>query len=501
MKLLKSHKYLPYFIIGSLLLLGILEAFWLGKLYEDEKRSLQFQVRQELRENVTRSQFTKMQNSNTRLIDSFFEQKGREEDHEKQISMHFKSKHKIEIKDEKGNILDPLDRASRHKPFEGFPPNIRIFLSKDSNENKKPTRKDSMVSVYAYQFQDFIGSLIKPEEIKANLDSTFDGLGLTFDVFRLEKDSLTPKKSDALLVTTHGGDRGLSRQKLTVAVYGFKPLIIKKLYLEIGFAALVFALISLSFWLIYRSLKNQEKLTQLKNDFISNVTHELKTPLTTVGVAIEALSNFDALKNPEQTREYLDISKNELSRLGLLVDNILRMSAFEQKEFELNFEQLDLADLIAQVLDSMRILFERHQANVTFDVPPDVDFMIRGDRTHLTSVVYNLVENALKYGGKNIVAEIATPPSLAVTQAQYNAKSEVIFSIKDDGVGIAEEYQDKVFEKFFRVPTGNVHNTKGYGLGLSYVASVVAKHGGKIELQSAENKGSRFTIRFPKYNT
>ncbi len=604
---------LPYIIAGSLVLLGLLETFWLNKLYDDEKKSLQSRIKQELRENILRTQFVKMQNSNTHLIDSFFEQKTRDEAQENTF-MSFGKKGKMNaytidafIKERQEIYFEKLDTLSQLKlgseednqridsflntmkvyytnlnkninvkpqterdsnkrmdnfiqnqryaytglwhlyqlpfspqlrrnsmdsffkevknfqsyefvdfwglvanhfmpkttkkyfqksgiSFNSEPSGVSFFISTDTNKGKKLSKKDSLVSIYSYQFQDFITTLIEPENVKKYLDTTFsntDAAQLSFTVFRLKTDSMIPKNSDALLVTSGGGERGFSKQKIAVAAYGYKSLIIKKLYLEIGFAVLVFALISFSFWLIYKSLKNQEKLTQLKNDFISNVTHELKTPITTVGVAIEALSNFDALKNPEQTREYLDISKNELSRLGLLVENILRVTAFDQKEFELKLEALDMADVMAQVLDSMKLLFEKYQTKVTFNAPSDVDFTLKGDRTHLTSVVYNLVENALKYGGKNIVVEMTTPP-------QYSAEKQVIFSVKDDGVGISKEYQEKVFEKFFRVPTGNVHNTKGYGLGLSYVAGVVAKHNGHITLMSEEGIGSQFIVYLPK---
>jgi signal transduction histidine kinase len=598
---------LPYVIAGSLVLLGLLETFWLNKLYDDEKKSLQSRIKQELRENILRIQFVKMQNSNTRLIDSFFEQKtqdeklqnifmpfgnrgisknsnpdafiresqatyfdklaelsqlrlGSKEDNERidsflnEMKIYYTNLNRnINIKPQterdsnkrfdnfiqnqrygytglwhlyrlnfspqlRRSALDSfLNEIKRFEQFEQysfgsilmdnrkatikfFPkqninihsenPSLSLFINIDSLKGKKLSKKDSIVSVYSYQFQDFVTTLIEPENIKKYLDTAFsntDAAQLSFDVLRLNTNDMIPKNGDALLVTSGGGERGFSKQKIAVAAYGYKSLIIKKLYLEIGFALLVFALISFSFWLIYKSLKNQEKLTQLKNDFISNVTHELKTPITTVGVAIEALSNFDALKNPEQTREYLDISKNELSRLGLLVENILRVTAFDQKEFELQLETLDMADVIAQVLDSMKLLFEKYQAQVTFNAPSDVDFTLKGDRMHLTSVVYNLVENALKYGGKNIVVEMTTPP-------QYDHEKQVIFSVKDDGTGISKAYQEKVFEKFFRVPTGNVHNTKGYGLGLSYVAGVVAKHKGHITLMSEEGIGSQFVV-------
>jgi signal transduction histidine kinase len=608
---------LPYVIAGSLVLLGVLETFWLHKLYEDEKKVLQSRIKQELREGIVRSQFSKMQNSNARLIDSFFEQKTRD-DNQQNTFFSFTTKGRMDaysidafMKERQAIYFGKLDSISQLKlgskednkridsflntmkiyyinlnkninlkpqterdstvridnfsrnqqyaytglwhlyrlpfspqwhrntmdsffkeikkfqrneqidfwglvsqkhvskyttnqafsksgiSFNPEPSGVSFFINADTNKGKKLSKKDSMVSVYAYQFQDFITTLIEPNDIKKHLYANFlntDAAQLSFDVFRLNTNDMIPQKGDALLVTLNGGERGKSKQKIGLAIYGYKSLIFNKLYLEIGSAVLVFVLIALSFFLIYKSLKNQEKLTQLKNDFISNVTHELKTPITTVGVAIEALSNFDVLKSPEQTREYLDISKNELARLGLLVENIMRVTAFDQKEFELKLEDLDLANLIAKVIDSMKLLLEKYQANVTFNAPNDADFTLKGDRTHLTSVVYNLIENALKYGGKNIVIELKTPPFQSKGAPQYLSQNQVIFSVKDDGMGIPKAYQEKVFEKFFRVPTGNVHNTKGYGLGLSYVAGVIAKHKGHITLVSEVGEGSQFTV-------
>ena len=233
-------------------------------------------------------------------------------------------------------------------------------------------------------------------------------------------------------------------------------------------------------------MRQQERLTALKNDFISNITHELKTPIATVSVAIEALQNFNALQKPELTKEYLDISKNELSRLSMLVDKVLKLSVFEQKEPELKKEIIDLASLVAQVLDSMRLQFEKLGVKIAFDTEGADHTFVEADKTHLTSVIYNLLDNAIKYDGKNVNIQFATD------------QNALKMSIKDDGCGIASEYQAKIFDKFFRVPKGDIHNVKGYGLGLSYVASIVKQHGGRIEVQSVLEKGSTFSVFLPK---
>jgi len=241
-----------------------------------------------------------------------------------------------------------------------------------------------------------------------------------------------------------------------------------------------------SFFMVWKSLEKQWRLTELKNDFISNVTHELKTPITTVGVALEALSNFNALQNPQRTEEYLNISKHELQRLSILVDKVLKMSLFEKKEPELKLETFNMQNLVQGVLRSMKLQFEKFSANVSIDFEGS-NFFIKGDKIHLTNVVYNLIDNALKYSKGN--------PEIKLLLKQKNNQLQLI--VQDEGIGIAQDLKNKIFEKFFRVPQGNQHDVKGYGLGLSYVAGVIKQHHGNIEVDSQINQGTAFTISIP----
>ena len=262
--------------------------------------------------------------------------------------------------------------------------------------------------------------------------------------------------------------------------------LIAKMASPILFSLFLVGVTVLSFSLLYRNLQRQRKLTEIKNEFISNITHELKTPIATVGVAIEALRNFNAINDPQRTKEYLDISQNELQRLSLLVDKVLKLSMFEKKEIELKYELLDLNGVVDEVVSSMRLQIEKHHATVSINTEGDTS--LQGDRLHLLSVVFNLLDNALKYGNGN-------------TAIKFDLKekgNEVELSVADNGIGISSEYKDKVFEKFFRVPLGNTHNTKGYGLGLSYVSHVVQRHKGKIEVESQPGIGSKFIITLPK---
>ncbi len=264
------------------------------------------------------------------------------------------------------------------------------------------------------------------------------------------------------------------------------PYLIKKISPQILFSFFLVAFTSLAFLFLYRNLLAQRKLTEIKNEFISNVTHELKTPIATVNVAIEALRNFGGLQSPERTKEYLDISASELQRLSLLVDKVLKLSMFENHEIALQKESFDLLHLIEEVMFSMKLQFEKQKAAITISSEGD-NFMIDADKLHITSVIYNLLDNALKY-----CKEYPVIDAKLIRRKEYFE-----LRVKDNGIGIDDAYQNKIFEKFFRVPSGNRHNTKGYGLGLSYVSYIVSRHNGSIEVESEPGKGSTFIVKLP----
>lgn len=266
-----------------------------------------------------------------------------------------------------------------------------------------------------------------------------------------------------------------------------RGVLIKEITPQIFFSLLLTVITTAAFIVMYRNMRSQQKLMEIKNDFIRNVTHELKTPVATVSVAIEALKNFHAMDKPELTREYLDIAQNELNRLSLMTDKILKTSIFETGKVEVKKEWFDLDKIVEQVLGSMKLVFEKRGANVTYE-RSGTDFVMEGGLIHITNVVYNLIDNALKYS-----------PSAPQIQVRLgNSPERLTLSVTDCGVGIDVGYHKKIFEKFFRVPTGDVHDTKGYGLGLNYVMSVVNSHQGSITVDSKPGEGSTFTVILPK---
>jgi signal transduction histidine kinase len=256
---------------------------------------------------------------------------------------------------------------------------------------------------------------------------------------------------------------------------------------QILFSITLTTLVVVSYYFMYRSLRINQRLMDLKNDFINNITHELKTPVATISVALEALQNFDVLKDPEKTLQYLEIASMELNRLNLMTDKILNTSIFEHKGVEFQAEPVDLREMIRQVAASMKLVSDKRNAKITFEEEGE-DFRVSGSPVHLINVIYNLVDNALKY----------SEPGVTILIRMKSDGRHVEFTVQDNGPGIPPEYHQKIFEKFSRVPGGDIHDSKGYGLGLHYVKQVVGSHHGTISLVSRPGAGSSFTVRIPK---
>lgn len=265
------------------------------------------------------------------------------------------------------------------------------------------------------------------------------------------------------------------------------PFILKKMiWLLIG-SFLLLALTTGCFVYMLSTILRQKKLSEVKNDFINNMTHELKTPIAIVSAAVEAMQNFDALADKKKTAEYLSISKSQVQRLSDLVEKVLNIAAEEKEDIELFKEKVHLPDLIDHIISHQRV-----------KAPKPVNFVagyqmsdpyVAVDKIHFTNTINNLIDNSVKYSKEQVNIDIRCE--------QKN--EEVVLRIRDDGIGIPKIYQESVFEKFFRVPTGNLHNVKGFGLGLSYVRKIVEKHGGSILLQSEMGAGSEFIIVIPNY--
>ena len=230
----------------------------------------------------------------------------------------------------------------------------------------------------------------------------------------------------------------------------------------------------------------QKRLSEIKNDFISNMTHELKTPISTISLACEALEDKSIDLSPEIKSTYLGMIRLENSRLGMLVEKVLRNTVLDKGELNLKPEHMNLNEMVKTSISHFELQVRKNGGNINLTLDERLPF-VNVDPVHMGNVISNLIDNAIKYSDEK--------PKIAISTT-FNT-SDVTLQVKDSGIGVSPENQKNIFEKFFRVPTGNIHKVKGFGLGLSYVKSVVDKTGGVISIKSELKKGSTFTIKIP----
>ncbi len=253
-----------------------------------------------------------------------------------------------------------------------------------------------------------------------------------------------------------------------------------------GLLAASFVLLILTtgcFLYMLRTILRQKRLSEIKNDFINNMTHELKTPIATVTAAVEAMMRYGVLDDPEKTGNYLSISQNNLGSLSELVDKVLNLAVEDKQEMKLHREPVNLRRLISEITEGYAL---KAAKQVHFDHNISENDMVLVDRVHFANVLSNLVDNAVKYSNEKVT----------VIFRYKNDGSNWQLAVADNGIGIAKNHHHAVFDRFFRVPEGDLHAVKGFGLGLAYVRQVVERHGGSIDLVSEPGRGSEFILKF-----
>jgi len=230
----------------------------------------------------------------------------------------------------------------------------------------------------------------------------------------------------------------------------------------------------------------QKKLADMKTEFINNMTHEFKTPVSTIMIASEALKDDEIVQDKARVSRLAGIIYDENVRLGSHIERVLNIARIEQDDFRLDLKEIDVNEQITAVVDSMLLKIQKHNAQVSLDLnalPAD----ILADELHFTNVLYNLIDNALKYSKDEPQINISTK----------NTANQLFISVEDNGIGMNRDQQDKIFEQFYRIPTGNLHDVKGFGLGLSYVSTIVKRLNGSISVKSEKDKGAVFELKFP----
>ena len=258
------------------------------------------------------------------------------------------------------------------------------------------------------------------------------------------------------------------------------------LWLNLLFSLLFVAVILGCFAYTINVIYRQKKLSEMKNDFINNMTHEFKTPIATISLASDSITNPSVIGNPDKIRRFADIIRQENKRMNGQVEKVLQMAVIERGRINLNVSSIDLHHVIEQALSNISLQVERKDGTTkaVFDAQKSI---IEGDANHISNIINNLLDNANKY----------SPEQPDITVSTRNVSNGVEVTIADKGIGMSKEAKKKIFEKFYRVHTGNVHDVKGFGLGLSYVKTMITAHKGSIDVRSELGKGSSFIVLFP----
>lgn len=301
-------------------------------------------------------------------------------------------------------------------------------------------------------------------------------------------DSLNNTQHVIQLLPASGSSlENLNREEfLVVIVPHQRTIVLKELTWFILGAVLFTIIITTAFFITIRTLIKQKKLSEIKSDFINNMTHEFKTPLATISLAVDALKNEKVAADKEKMNYFTGIIKEENKRMNKQVETILQAALLDKQEVQLNLKKLSAHELIGVALNNISLPLQDKggQIEVHLDAAKD---SIMADEVHFTNIINNLLDNAVKYSKENLHIKLSTS----------NQGNMLRIKIEDNGIGMSKETLNRIFEKFYRAHTGNIHNVKGFGLGLSYVKTMIDAHKGSIKPDSTPGKGSCFLIQIP----
>ncbi len=311
-----------------------------------------------------------------------------------------------------------------------------------------------------------------------------------FMKFYLDSNSLENKRHIIPLEPPSGSNlENISQEEYLAVIVPHQGNIIWKSMRWFIFGAILFTIIiTAAFFITIRTLLRQKKLSEIKSDFINNMTHEFKTPLATISLAVDALKNEKVVNDREKTNYFTGIIKEENKRMNKQVETILQAALLDKQAVELNLRPLQVHNVLHSIAENFKLQLDEKMGRVELEFDA-TDDCVEGDEVHFTNMLSNLLDNGIKY------AKSDTPPVIKITT--QNVGKFVRIRIEDNGIGMNKETLTRIFEKFYRAHTGNVHNVKGFGLGLSYVKTMTEAHNGKIKVESTPGKGSVFTIEIP----
>jgi len=406
-------------------------------------------------------------------------------------------------------------------PFESDTINFRTFVSEQETQIERIefkskdfadlSTKDRVKKIERLdrfdkmQFEDLLKNLVtrRPiydrvsnNEIRINIDNElrFRNIETNFEYGVFSEDLITKVKSDnfkkqtgyTYMVPLFVDSDGNSDYDLYVSFPEKKEFILSTISWILLLSALFIFIIILAFASALYQLIRQKRLSEIKTDFINNMTHEFKTPIATINLAIDSIKNPKIIDNKEKVIRYIEIIREENKRMHAQVENVLRISKLEKKQLDLNKDIIDLHEIIDDAISHVDLIISDKNGYVKKHLHAERSEIL-GSEFHFTNVITNILDNAIKYSDGELKIDIYSE----------NAGNNIIIKIKDQGIGMSKNVQRKIFDKFYREQSGNIHNIKGHGLGLSYVKSITEEHQGFVYVESEIDKGSTFIIKLP----
>lgn len=435
MKINNKHRFLIIAVL-SVVMIAAYEGYWLSGLYKSQRQSLEMQISSL----ISKSELAaySFQLKREQLTDSIA----------------FLSP----------DNLSKIVSIKRDSSFGNKIRSISVYRRDDFN-------KQVASSVTSPEFYEMMDSILFQNFKEAGIDEIFRPL----DTPDVVSDTDSASAGYIIVKSTLGKklysfDTGLMTGYILLNMSGI-----------IFTSLMVVAIVIFSFWFFINTLKKQMELDEMKSSFTSNITHELKTPIAVAYAANDALLNYGLADNPVKREEYLLDTKEQLEKLSALVERILSMSMKERGNFRLEVSETNIRDMFEKIVQETRL---RTAKACDIQIEADDNLTAVFDAKLMSSVVSTLVDNAVKYSGE----------SVRILLKAIRKSDKLFISVSDNGIGIAQEHQRHVFEKFYRVPHGDVHEVKGYGIGLYFAKTIVERHGGRISLTSTPGNGSTFTI-------
>lgn len=492
----KKYKIVLYLIIITIITTIAVQLYWNYRSYQGSKHRVYRQVQQSMDKsvedyyaNITRAGFITFSSpdsllpiqNDTLFIDNTFGRGMRKKiDSTLQQIMSSDSNKAI--------IIEPTDRRSfptnfmnlnneRLKSIDSLISKVYISISRDSFDLKRfdqhfeeNLKRKNLELDYAISFKqrDYEDGATTKYLLRQNYISKKE-LNKEFDKSSIKVSAKSNFMSRSSKLSVHFND---------IALIAFK-----KILSGILLSLLLSICVITSLIYLLRVIKNQKQLAEIKDDLISNITHELKTPITTISAALQALETFHEMKDVSKTKKYLQVSNQQVDKLNLMVEKILETATLDSEKLILNQEPTDIVTILKELIERFEIAHPGKELTMYSD---SETLIANIDRFHLENAIGNIIDNAIKYGGKNIKINV------------LDNGSDIRILCSDDGIGIDKKQREKIFDKFYRIPTGNVHDVKGFGIGLYYTKNIIEKHNGSISLSDSSEKETIFTLTIPR---